>query len=382
MQKLCIILGDHPIDYCGGLGIRFNKMIIEMEKHFEIKIFTKYNVAKVLKLSNTEVYGVFNSSILSYAKTLSYAGKNLHILCGLGICDKLIQISWKPDIVLCADHVNMLGGFYVSTIFKSKFIIEFDLALFSYEKIYNKEQLNGENKQHSNFINDIENMACNNADLVIMCSKFYEDVCPYKMNKVITVENGINLDEFYENIEFKFPNSKENDINLIYIGRFNSQKGIELMLNLNLPKNVHLYFIGSDRGGNLYSVVRHYCEIKKNFHFLGEKKGKEKIGILKNADAVLFPSRHEPFGIVGLECMASKTLCITTRIDGIGTYMDKDMCIEIEDFNIEKAINEFINMNENEKQKRIDKAYERVKNYTWDKISKKMVDAIKLVYTD
>lgn len=377
-KKLCIAIGDHPITYCGGLGIRFNKMIKELENEFEIKIFTFYDCTVHNKISNTPVYDIYDIISLQYASKLSYNEKVSHILCGIGIIEKLIQLSWKPDVILVSDHILILPGFQVSRVFNCKFIIEFDLALFSYQNIYNKDELNMKNRLHSEFINDIENMGCNTADLVIACSEFYEKVCPYNTKRILTVENGINLEEFDVDISYSFPNS--NEINLVYIGRLNSQKGLDLMLNLRLPENINLYFVGPDRGGGLCEIVKHYCEKIKNFYYLGEKKGEEKIAIMKNADAILFPSRHEPFGIVGLECMASKTLCITTRVDGIASYMDKDMCIEIENFDMKRAINEFLNMSEEEKNKRIEKAYNRVQNYTWNRISKKMVETIKTVF--
>lgn len=183
-------------------------------------------------------------------------------------------------------------------------------------------------------------------------------------------------------LNYKFPNSKENDINLVYVGRFNSQKGLHLLLNIDIPDNVNIYFIGSSRGGNLYNVIIELCKIRKNFHFLGEKLDKEKIVILKRADAILFPSLHEPFGIVGLEAMASKTLCITTRVNGIATYMDKDMCIEIENQDIKTAIMNFLKMSNEDKNKIINKAYKRAKQYSWKLISNKMMTYIRDVVNE
>jgi glycosyltransferase involved in cell wall biosynthesis len=205
-----------------------------------------------------------------------------------------------------------------------------------------------------------------------MCSKYYQEVCPHQINNVVTVENGIDIEDFDEVCDcdvdnYTFPNS--NEINLVYIGRFNSQKGLHILFDIALPENVNIYFVGGKRGGDLYETILQLCRIRKNFYYLGEKVGKEKIVIMKKADAILFPSLHEPFGIVGLETMACKTVCITTRVNGIGTYMLPNMCVEIYDLNAEEAINRFLEMTPAQKKEITDRAYEQVKNYTWKNIS-------------
>lgn len=380
--KLCLILADCPINYCGGLGLRFKKMIPTLEKYYDLKIFTnipKRTTKNKSHAYNSEVIYIEELNTLQYINKLPFSGLRSQLFNPLGVITKLNEYNWIPDIVLCSDHCTITSGLYISKIFNCKFILEYDLALFSYEKIYDKENLNEKNQIYSNFIANNEMIGCYEADLVIMCSKYYEINCPYKMKNVATVENGIILKDFQKNINYTFPHSNKDDINIIYIGRFNSQKGIEYILNLQLPDNVKLYFIGPERGGNLISQVIKTCDNKKNFFYIGEKKGEEKIGIMKKADAILFPSLHEPFGIVGLEAMASKTICITTRIDGIATYMDKNMCIQIDNLDIQNAIHKFLNMDKKEKDEIIDRAYEKVKNYDWEIITNNMINTINSV---
>lgn len=385
MIKLCIVLGDDIIEYCGGLGMRFNRLLPYFNKElFDIKIFTIYNKEYIRELYGFKVYSCLSNPSVKHANKFSLSSHNCHMLLPMNVCNILMKQKWIPDIVLCSDHSTGVVGLYLSKIFGTKFIMEYDLALFSYEKIYSRNELSELNKSASTFISEVEQICCLESDLVIMCSKYYEDVCPYEMKRVVTIENGINLKEFddIKYIDYKdynFPNSKEGDINLVFIGRFNSQKGLHLLFNLDIPNNVNIYFVGSQKGGNLFNVILELCKIKKNYHYLGEKIDREKIIIMKKADAILFPSLHEPFGIVGLEAMASKTLCITTRVDGIGTYMLEDMCITIEEKNLQKAIIRFLNMSDNEKNKIIERAYNQVKNYTWSNISKKMIKTIREV---
>ena len=55
---------------------------------------------------------------------------------------------------------------------------------------------------------------------------------------------------------------------------------------------------------------------------MGYLSGDAKWAFLQHCDAIVFPSRHEPFGIVGLEAMAAGSVLITSRVDGIGEYAD------------------------------------------------------------
>jgi len=380
-KKLFLFLSDCPINYCGGLGVRFNKIMVKLEEHYDIKLFVNspiYENKNKNIVCNFQSTSTYVNTLKSYENIskLRYGGLFHHMFSPLGIIEYIHKNNWIPDIIFCTDHNTITTGIYVSKIFNSKFILEYDLALFCYQKLYNVEKLSGENRVISDIITDNEIIGCFEADLVIMCSKYYEDQCPYKMKKVVTIDNGIDISDFNSDIKYNFPNSNKNDINLVFIGRLNSQKGVDLLLNLELKDNVKLYFVGPERGSNLYHEVLEACNKNSNFHYLGEIKGDEKISLLKSADTILFPSVHEPFGIVGLEAMASKTICITTRVDGIATYMEQDMCIEIKNCNVGEAINKFLNMSEDEKLKITNKAYNKAKNYDWNIITEKMIKTI------
>jgi len=240
------VLSDDVIEYYGGLGLRFNKMVIGLESIYDIKLFiinpTKIGNRNTMTYSNTTVYNIFNTSVLQHRNDY-HDLKQLYTLSGLGIIEILREEKWMPDIVLVTDYVCILAGKYISTIYNSKFIVEFDVALFSYEKIYNQNELSESNKLHSYIIKDIERLGCQDSDLVIMCSEYYKNTCPY-IKHVQVVENGITIEEF-DNVNelFHFPHSQPNVKNIVYIGRLNTQKGIDLIMNTTYPSNVNVYLI-------------------------------------------------------------------------------------------------------------------------------------------
>ena len=348
-------MSDDLLNYSGGLGVRIQKLLSWFVKEHECLIYTSQPVDSY-NYNGVKVKSLTKNTDLKFAGLESYIGSNLEII---------KNNKFVPDIIIATDHPCIMTGVQLKYYYKCKLIIEFNLALFSYEKMYDPEKLNEANKLRSSVMKDTENLGCREADLTVMCSEYYANVCPFKCKKMTVIPNGIDIKEFEQPVEFKYPHG---EIHLLYIGRFNIQKGVDLLLNLDLPSNVHLYFAGSNKGGNLYPYVIEACKNKNNFHFLGELKGTKKVGALQKAHAVLFPSRHEPFGIVGLEAMISKTILITTRTGGISSYVDSDMCIECTENTINESIYKFLNTPEKTIENMIHRCYERAKKYDWENI--------------
>ena len=92
------------------------------------------------------------------------------------------------------------------------------------------------------------------------------------------------------------------------------------------------------------------------------------------ADAVIMPSIHEPFGIVALEALASKSILLSSFVDGMGDFLTEDVAINCgtSKESIEKALDNLINLQEEERVQRIKKGLEICKEYTWEKSAKKL----------
>ena len=360
-MKILILMSDDLVNYCGGLGVRIQKLLDYFIKDHECVVYTTCPV------DSYEYKGVPVKSLTKNKKVLkgvdfsgleSYIGLNLEVI---------KNNKFKPDIIIATDHPCIMSGIQLKYYYSCKLIVEFNLALFSYEKLYNSQNLNEANKIRSNIMKDTEHLGCLESDVTVMCSKYYADVCPFPCNKMIVIPNAINIEEFETQIDFKYPFG---DVHLLYIGRFNIQKGVDILLNIHLPPSVHIYFAGSDRGGNLCQAVMEVCNKKPNFHFLGELKDSKKVGAIQNAHAVIFPSRHEPFGIVGLEAMICKTPLITTRTGGIASYTNKNTCIECTENTVEQSILKFLKMPKKEVDEMVQKAYKNAQKYDWKNIYK------------
>src|SRR5580692_6432123 len=109
------------------------------------------------------------------------------------------------------------------------------------------------------------------------------------------------------------------------MGRVAVEKNIEAFLSLDLPGSKVVVGDGPQRA----ELQRKYPEV----HFLGEKKGADLTAHLAAADAFVFPSLTDTFGVVQLEALACGTpvaaFPVTGPIDVIANHpigaLDKDL---------------------------------------------------------
>lgn len=147
----------------------------------------------------------------------------------------------------------------------------------------------------------IEKFLSLKTDKIINISDYeYEEAKKFGLNakKMTTIKSGIDL---------HVSECKENDlsldkelINLLYIGRFDRAKGIDiifdLMKNHDLP-NIKLYTIGDS------VLADNEINIPRNVVSLGWIDNSNIDSYIKKFDAVIMPSRWEGFGLVALEGM-------------------------------------------------------------------------------
>jgi glycosyltransferase involved in cell wall biosynthesis len=162
---------------------------------------------------------------------------------------------------------------------------------------------------------------------LIAISRFMAEVYARQLNThVHFVYNGIDLDAY--------PFKKEKGDRLIYVGRFTSFKGTHIAIEVAKRLGMRLDLVGGAYEEPYFSQqVKPHCD-GKQIVLHTEVPHEEKVRLLQDARALLFPSRMgEPFGLVYTEAAACGTPTVALRdgaipeivVEGVSGFVRDDV---------------------------------------------------------
>lgn len=279
----------------------------------------------------------------------------------------------KIDIVHSFDAATSLQGRGIANMLGVPHVMTLQLSMhWLITKLY---------KQKNEIATGLEISCMNSADAVIHVSKEYLYKYGVFNPNSFYMPNGIDLEKWQSTPKEKVELPGRKDAKkLCYIGRYAEMKNIEGIVNADIPDNVDVYFIGSDRGGQdpYFNLMTEYVKSKNNAYYLGPKHGDDKVNTLRTMDAVIVPSHHEPFGIVCLEALASECVLISSFESGMGEYLTEDIAIKsgTSSKTISEAIQKWLNLSKEEIQERIVLGKELCKKYSW----KNSVEILENIY--
>jgi glycosyltransferase involved in cell wall biosynthesis len=117
------------------------------------------------------------------------------------------------------------------------------------------------------------------------------------------------------------PRSEHLEFRLLTVGRFYTRKRIGLLLEaialLADESRVHLRIVGEGLEGERWRALAQKLDLAERCRFLGDVSYEHLAEEYRHADAFVFPSAQEGFGIVLLEAMAAGLPIIATRSGAI-----------------------------------------------------------------
>jgi glycosyltransferase involved in cell wall biosynthesis len=290
---------------------------------------------------------------------------------------EIINTCGKFDIIHGHDWLSA----YTAKALKTSFKIPMLCTIHATEHGRN----NGIRTEMQKYISSAEWMLTYEAWKVIACSDYMREeihkVFNTPLDKFSVIPNGVSINEFEEKfdaLEFRKNYAKEEEKIVLYVGRHVYEKGIQLLIEavpdiINTHGNVKFIIAGKGAMTEELKEKVKFLGIEDKVLFTGYLDDKSKNKLYKVADASVFPSLYEPFGIVALEAMGAGCPVIVSDVGGLNEIVEhkingmktiagsKD---SIKDNVLELLSNEVLRKSIKEK------AYETVvQKYTWDNIA-------------
>jgi len=246
-----------------------------------------------------------------------------------------------------------------------------DLAYLKYPQYYSRQELKSLKYGSRQMVH--------RADKIITVSKFSksEIIKHYQIpdERIEVIPLGINQSEYQAN--------KTNHLKrkyLIYVGRIEHKKNVINLLKafeICRQRNQDLDLILAGPNGYGYQEILTYAknsEYSSSIKFLGWINQKEKINLIKNATALIFPSFYEGFGIPILEAFCLKTPVIASQIEA-NKEIGADATLYFSPENYEE-LSEKISLlitNDDLSKQLITKGASIVNNYSWQNCALKTI---------
>lgn len=162
---------------------------------------------------------------------------------------------------------------------------------------------------------------------------------------------GLPENELCDRSEPVIIDKKENEVNILFIGRLERRKGIDILLNAAVSicreyENVRFLLAGNHTiplknnktAKELFQSS--YTELDNKVKFLGEVNEETKNQLLQECDIFVVPSRYESFGLVLLEAMQLGKPIVGTRVGGMKEIINNDnIGLLVEPENAEELVN-------------------------------------------
>jgi glycosyltransferase involved in cell wall biosynthesis len=188
----------------------------------------------------------------------------------------------------------------------------------------------------------------------------------FKRNKLVEIPNLISIIEQKNKV-------KNIEKNILYLGRLNKTKGIDLLIKAFSKidnKQIKLQIVG---GINSYQKeleeLVESLKLKEKVTFLGEVKGEEKTKLIQNAWVMASPTYSDVIGMVNLEAAALKTPIITTYNSGLKSEwnLNGGKLINPNVEELMEALTETLNWSLEKRNAQGELLYKYVnKEYSWD----------------
>ncbi len=305
-MRVLFVTSEHPCCLFGGLGTFTREYVRELRKYCDVKCVYFHLSDGRIPLPDETVDYVFAPEQIFEA--FSPEARILESAASLRKQLEPLMQSFHPDVIHCNDRQTFMPFRFEKNIFYSSHLIFTDLIASSYLDDFYFQEVK------------VERCAIENSAVVAAYSEFSAK-CVEKhagnLKSAVVLPLGLRTEKFHRNFR------NDGKIRVCFFGRFeNVQKGVnDFIYAVNQlgpqfkKRNSVEYF--------LYG--RGEIDIGMDISLFNKPEfleGNELFEAYANADIVVMPSHYEPFGLTGLEAMASGALLLVTTGLGMDEYAE------------------------------------------------------------
>jgi len=312
---------------------------------------------------------------LAFPKALSFASSGKRMYWGIKKTVSEIYKNFKFDII--HSHVALPDG-YCGMIIAQKYNKPLTVTIHGqdfYQTIF-------KNKKCKKNIEKVINFSNKTIVVSDKLKKISEEKLNINPQKLITIPNGINIEDIHKrkNNLIKQYEGKKIVLSVSYLIK---RKGIDYNLRAisklkrKYPEIIYLIIGDGPERKNLENLAKKLT-IEDRIQFLGLISNQKTMEYLSICDIFSLPSWNEAFGVVYLEAMANSKPAIACQGEGIdGIIRNKETGILVEPKNVDSLVEAIDYLLSNpEKAKKIGETARKLilENYTWTNVVKKIIE--------
>ncbi len=246
-----------------------------------------------------------------------------------GFCEQLIRQEGNFDLIHNHDWLSSFAAIDL----KQDFHLPILTTLHATEMGRNRGQLHGEMQRA---IHMAEWRLTYESWRVIACSYYMawevETYFGVPAEKVDVIPNGVDPRRFdalngMDLAAFRLGFAAPDQPIVYYVGRMVPEKGLSVLVEaapyvLREWPGVRFVLAGGGGYANELRAKADALGVGGNIIFPGRISDEVRDGLFKVADAAVFPSLYEPFGIVALEAMAAGAPVVVSDVGGLSEVVD------------------------------------------------------------
>ncbi len=328
-MKILMVSWEYPPVVVGGLGRHVHHLAVELAAAgHEVVVLARRPMGsdatthpthtfieeRVLVVAVAEDPPAFDfgEDMLAWTLAMGHA----MVRAGIALSKPGIADGWTPDVVHAHDWLVAHSAIALA----EHYDVPLVSTIHATEAGRHSGWVSGRvNKQ----VHSVEWWLARESDALITCSTSMQDEVDSLYGPglvpVTVIRNGIDVGAW----TFRDRSPRSGPPRLLYVGRLEYEKGIQdAIAALPRIRRAHPGTTLTIAGvGTQFEWLRERARVHRvarAVNFAGRLDHTELLGWLHGADAIVLPSRYEPFGIVALEAAAAGTPLVTSTAGGLG----------------------------------------------------------------